>query len=97
MSLKVQGDFNGVWGDEKGTILCLSHSEICKDEFGNEIILKEGMKLTVINRDADKNNHPDDLIANGAVECSPDWLQCKGSKWILRIDGNGIYHESDLK
>ena len=54
MSIKVWGDFNGVWGDEKDSILCLSHGETCKDEFGNEVVLKEGMKLTVFDKDADE-------------------------------------------
>jgi hypothetical protein len=97
MSLKVWGDFNGVWSDEKGSMLCLSHGETCKDEFGNEVVLKEGIKLTAFDKDADENNNPDDLIANGRVEHSPEWLQCKGSKWILRIDENGIYHESEKR
>jgi hypothetical protein len=94
--IKVRGDFNGIWGDEKGTMLCLSHNDSCKDEFDNKIVLEEGMELTAFDEDADENNERDDLIANGIVERSPDWLQCKGSKWILRVDENGIYHESEL-
>lgn len=95
--IKVLGDFNGVWSDEKGVILCLSHCETCKDEFGEEVVLKEGMKLTAFDKDADENNNPDDLIANGIVEKSPEWLRCKGSTWILRIDEDGIYHESEAR
>ncbi|MGI8670915.1 MAG: hypothetical protein ACR2J3_13875 [Aridibacter sp.] len=94
-NLKVKGDFNGVWSDEQSVILCLSHSETCRDEIGNEVILQEGMELTAFDEDADENNKRDDLIANGIVEPSPAWLECKGSKWILRVDENGIHHESE--
>jgi hypothetical protein len=95
--LKVWGDFNGVWSDERGVMLCLSHGDSCKDEFGNNVILKEGMELTAFDEDADENGNRDDLIASGVVERPPDWLQNHGSKWILRVDENGIYNESEKK
>ncbi len=93
--LKVWGDFNGVWSDERGTMLCLSHVDTCKDEFGNEFILKEGIELTAFDEDADENGNRDDLIANGIVKRRLDWLQNHGSKWVLRADDDGIYHESE--
>lgn len=95
--LKVRGDFNGVWGDERGTLLCLSHGDSCKDEFGDEVILKEGLPLTAFDEDADEKGNRDDLIAGAIVERSPDWLQNHGSKWVLRVDEKGICHESDFK
>jgi len=95
--IKIRGDFNGVWGDEKGSILCPSHSETCKDEFGNEVILKAGMEVIAFDEDADEKGNRDDLLASGIVEHFPGWLQCKGSKWILRIDETGICNESELK
>jgi hypothetical protein len=30
-------------------------------------------------------------------EGRPDWLSCNGSRWVLRIDHNGVRHESDLR
>jgi hypothetical protein len=51
--------------------------------------------LLTLNKEYDDNNNRDDLIANGIVELSPDWLECKGSKWVLRIDKDGIYNESE--
>ena len=96
MSLKVWGDFNGVWSDESGLLLCLSHGDSCKDEFGNEVVLEVGMKLTAFDEDRDENDKRDDLVANGIVENSPTWLQCKGSKWVLRLNEYGICHESEL-
>jgi hypothetical protein len=47
--LKVYGDFNGVFGD----LLCLSHNDMCKDEFGNTLILEKGMKLAAFDEDVD--------------------------------------------
>ena len=91
--LKVQGDFNGVFGD----VLCLSHTDTCKDEFGNDITLEEEMELIAFDEDADENGNRDDLIAIGKVERAPVWLQNHGSKWVLRIDQNGICHESELE
>ena len=89
--IKVYADFNGLFGD----VLCLSHEDICKDEFGNKVSLYKGMTVTAFDMDADENGKRDNLIASGTVEPSPDWLKCNGSKWTLRIDENGVYHESD--
>lgn len=89
--LKVRGDFNGIFGD----LLCLSHENFCKDEFGNAVILEVGMNLTAFDEDADENGNRDYLIAHGTVENAPDWLKEHGSKWVLRIDEKGIYHESE--
>ena len=92
-NLKVHGDFNGIFGD----LLCLSHENTCKDEFGNIVVLEAGMNLIAFDEDADENGNRDDLVAGGVVENAPDWLKEHGSKWVLRIDENGVYHESDLK
>ena len=54
------------------------------------------MLLTAFDEDADENGVRDDLVASGVVEPSPDWLSCKGSRWVLRIDANGVRHQSDL-
>jgi hypothetical protein len=90
---KVRADFNGLFGD----LLCLSHEETCVDEGGNFIPLRAGMILTAFDEDADENGNRDDLVAAGAVEISPPWLKCRGSRWVLRIDENGVRRESDLR
>jgi hypothetical protein len=87
----VRADFNGLFGN----ILCLSHGPTCKEQSGAEIPLSAGMILTAFDEDADENGNRDDLVATGTVEPSPDWLQCRGSKWILRIDDNGVKSESE--
>jgi hypothetical protein len=91
--MRLKADFNGLFGD----ILCLSHGETCEDESGIPVTLRAGMAVTAFDLDSDDDGQPDDLIASGTVEPSPDWLQCRGSKWCLKIDANGVRHESDLK
>ena len=91
--LRVRADFNGLFGE----LLCLSHKETCLDEKGNLVTLAAGMALTAFDEDADEHGNRDDIIASGIVEPSPPWLQCIGSRWALRIDGNGVRHESDLQ
>jgi len=91
ISARLKADFNGLFGD----ILCLSHADIALDEFGTTVELKEGMVVTVYEEDSDEHGQPDDLIASGVVERSPEWLQCNGSRWCLRIDANGVRHQSD--
>jgi hypothetical protein len=90
---RVSADFNGLFGN----ILCLSHKETCFDESGAEIEVHEGMGVIAFEPDIDDAGNPDDLIAAGIVERSPEWLLCRGSRWILKIDENGVRHESDLK
>jgi hypothetical protein len=90
---KVRVDFNGLFGD----LLCLSHEETCVDGSGNLIPSRAGMVLTAFDEDADEHGNRDDLIATGTVEVSPPWLQCRGSKWVLRIDENGVRHESETR
>jgi hypothetical protein len=45
--------------------------------------------------DPDIDGTLDTLIANGEVARAPDWLRCLGSKWVLMIDENGVYHQSE--
>jgi hypothetical protein len=88
---RLQADFNGLFGD----LLCLSHGDTCRDESGAEVLLHAGMQVTVFEEDLDDNGARDDLIASGVVEPSPEWLECKGSRWVLQIDEHGVRHVSD--
>ena len=90
--MKLRGDFNGLFSQA----LCLSHEDNAVDEHGNTVTLAEGMHVTVFDEDMEDGQR-DDLIASGTVERSPDWLRCRGSRWVLRIDENGVRHESDLQ
>ena len=91
-SMKVRADFNGVFSQ----VLCLSHEDSAVDEHGNTVTLAEGMQVTAFDEDMEDGQR-DDLIASGTVERSPEWLKCRGSRWVLRIDENGVRHESDLR
>ena len=92
-TLRVRADFNGLFGE----LLCLSHKDTCEDAAVNPVTLCSGMTLTAFDEDADENGIRDDLIATGTVQPSPEWLRCNGSRWALKIDQNGVRHESDLK
>jgi hypothetical protein len=89
----VRADFNGLFGD----LLCLSHGPTCIEQSGAEVTLFAGLLLTAFDEDASEHGNRDDLVATGAVEPSPAWLQCRGSRWVLRIDENGVKSESELE
>jgi len=91
--LRLRADFNGLFGD----LLCLSHSDTAIDEDGVTVALSAGMSVVAFEEDADERGRPDELLAHGIVEASPDWLRCNGSKWALRIDARGVLHASDLE
>jgi hypothetical protein len=91
--LKVWADFNGLFGE----LLCLSHGDTSTDEHGTRIALRAGMKLTAFDQDLDDEGNRDDLVATGVVERSPRRLRCNGSRWVLRIDENGVRNESDFR
>ena len=90
--MKLHADFNGLFGD----VLCLSHGDTAPDEQGQPVALSAGMQVTAFDHDADEQGRADNLIASGIVEAAPDWLSCRGSRWVLRIDANGVRHESDV-
>jgi|SRR6266481_4591233 len=92
-SVKLQADFNGLFGD----VLCLSHNDSEVDQEGRRVILQDGMSVTAFDEDQDKDGNRVYVVASGTVEPSPDWLQCKGSCWVLRIDKRGVRHESELR
>lgn len=91
--LRLHADFNGLFGD----LLCLSHEDTCRDEHGALVAVRAGMIVVAFDEDADEHGNRDDLVASGTVEPAPDWLSCRGSRWVLRIDENGVRHESDLR
>jgi hypothetical protein len=89
MPTRLRGDFNGLWGE----LLCLSHTDTAVDERGQSVLLAVGMDVTAFDPDTDDDGNPADLTANGVVIQSPEWLKCYGSKWALKIDERGVYHE----
>jgi hypothetical protein len=91
--IRIHADFNGLFRE----LLCLSHKETYLGEDGSAIVVQEGMTITAFDKDVDEDGQPDNLIASGTVERPPEWLSCQGSRWVLRIDENGVRHESDLR
>jgi hypothetical protein len=95
--MKVRADFNGLFAaSEGGLILCLSHSDTAANELDEPVQLSSGMLLTAFDENME-NGRRDELIANGVVVESPEWLRCSGSRWALQIDERGCYRESDIE
>ena len=90
--VRLRADFNGLFEG----ILCLSHGATCEDANGIFVTLYEGLVATAFDEDTNERGERDNLLASGVVEPAPDWLMCNGSRWVLRIDRNGVRHESDL-
>ena len=91
--IRIHADFNGIFKE----LLCLSHKETCLGADGQDIVVREGMTVTAFDEDVDDDGNPDNLVASGTVERPPEWLRCNGSRWVLRIDHNGVRHESELR
>jgi hypothetical protein len=90
---RLRADFNGLFD----AVLCLSHGDTCLDETGKPVLLRAGMVVIAFDEEYDDNGQRDDIMAQGTVEPSPAWLQPHGSKWVLRLDENGVRHESDRR
>jgi hypothetical protein len=93
MPIRLRADFNGL----HDKLLCLSHSDTSQDETGAKVELHAGMIVTAFDDDVNEHGERDNILATGVVEPAPDWLRCRGSRWVLRIDENGVHHESDLR
>ena len=90
----IQTDFNGFL--EPG-LLCLAHSNSVEDVSGRRVALKAGMLVTAFDDDADENGNHDRILVTGLIESSPDYAQCRGSKWPIRVDDQGVQWESQLE
>ena len=90
----IRTDFNGFL--ERG-LLCLAHSETANDASGRTVTLHEGMTVTAFDDDSDDNGNPDRILVTGTVERSPEYAQCRGSVWSLRVDARGVQWESQLQ
>lgn len=90
----IYADFNGLLERD---LLCISHNDTARTYAGEIVPLSAGMKITAYDEDADEQNRPDAIFATGTVEPSPQYAHCRGSKWSLRINADGIRHESELE
>lgn len=88
MTLRLYADFNGLFGD----VLCLSHDETCRTPGGEQVEVTEGAAAVALEPDSDADVNPMELFASGTIERAPDELACLGSRWVLRIDADGVRH-----
>jgi hypothetical protein len=87
----LRADFNGLFGD----LLCLSHGEPCTRSDGEVVNLSEGLPVVAFEDDSFENQR-EYLVASGAVEAAPAELACNGSRWVLRIDCQGVRHLPEI-
>ena len=76
--------------------MCLAHDNVVTNITGQEVHLKAGMVVTAYDEDADEEGKPDKILATGVVEPSPEFAQCRGSIWALRVNESGVQSESKL-
>jgi hypothetical protein len=86
MRLRLAGDFNGLFSE----VLCLSHEETCTTPEGREVEVTEGMLAVAREPDTEEDGTPSELFATGTIERPPDWLACRGSRWVLRLEPRGV-------
>lgn len=78
-------------------LVLLSQFDTKVDSNGHEVILKEGMLISVFMNDVDQFGRVDNLLGAGAVVLNhrDDWS--RHVKWCCRLDESGIQHESTRK
>ena len=91
MSIRLRGDFNGLFGD----LLCLSHSDVSTDDTGVAVPLSSGMDVVAFEEDIE-DGQACYLVARGRVVPSPESLQHRGSRWCLLINEQGVRHVPTL-
>ena len=93
---RIYVDFNDMVNEN---VVLLSKEDTILDSAGNNIVLKEGLYVSIYSDDIDENNVMDNLVAEGTViqvdltNYYPSWQHVK---WCCRISENGIKHDSDL-
>ncbi len=90
----IRADFNGFLDRD---LLCLAHADEVTKLSGQTIRLAAGVVVTAFDMDADEDGNPDMILVTGSVEASPDFAQCRGSRWAVRVDESGVQWESELE
>lgn len=81
----VRADFKELFGN----LLCLSHGESCTDPDGSPVDIAEGQMVTAF-EDESSGTRREYLVASGSIERAPKELACPGSRWVLRLDAQGV-------
>ena len=87
----VRADF----GELFGNLLCLSHGDLCTDPDGSPVKLAEGQMVIAFEEES-VESRPEYLVASGSVERAPEELACPGSRWVLRLDAQGVRRVTEL-
>ena len=87
----VRADFKDLFGN----LLCLSHGDSCTDADGSPVHLAEG-QLIIAFEDESLEKRREYLIASGSVERAPEEVACPGSRWVLRLDAQGVRRVAEL-
>lgn len=85
-------DFNEMLESD---LVLLSQDDIKLDSLGSQVLLYEGLAITIYMDDVDDLGRKDDLIAHGIVERNSHLGWSSAAKWCCRIDLMGIENESD--
>jgi len=89
----IRTDFNGFLETD---LLCLAHEKTVINISDKEIELQSGMIVTAYDEDEDDNGNPDKMLVTGVVEPSPEFAQCRGSIWSIRVNEYGVQWESEI-
>jgi hypothetical protein len=92
MKPRVYVDFNEMLNT--GEVL-LSQGDTCNDSSGSTVEFYEGKFVSVYMDDIGEDGAPDNLIADGVAVLNQHNEWAAVVKWILKIDAQGIRHESD--
>jgi len=73
----------------------LSQEDSKIDSSGSLVHFHEGKEVTVYMDDCDENGNPDRLIAKGNAMRNGHGGWTAAARWLLKIDEDGIRHESE--
>ncbi len=78
--------------EDKAPIYLFSQTDITNDSDGNDIIIYDGMEVSVFDYDYDDENMPDALLADGIIV--RNFLdQYPNVKWLIRL----VKHKKNYK
>lgn len=79
-------DFNELCGEgpEGEPVYLFSQGDVVNDSSGNDLILREGMEVSMFDEDLDENNQPDPILAEGIL-IRGALAQYPRVKWLVRL------------
>ncbi|MEW6762699.1 MAG: hypothetical protein AB1437_17905 [Pseudomonadota bacterium] len=91
---RIRVDFNELVGPD---LVLLSKTDVVLDSSGAEVLLVEGMPVSIYEYNDYGDGTPEYLLADGIAELNDysingEWT--RAAKWCCRIDGCGIRNEA---